>query len=239
MYSFGEKKREKNKAGQEVDVWVLPKYTESKKKAIEIIDKYEDISEADFWILKNETKTGIVMYSGLIISHNGCLKINETLDKEMRFRPECVKEDKEGYGQSLVYTYCCPEQGIFEVGEASAKNCKNPYPYAMALKRCFDRVVLKASKLAFSGIYSEVESDTFTRQENPSDAKIAASDNIPKELQKKISATHILALNEMLDETNSDRSMFLSYYGVKSIDQLTEAEYGDALNVLAKKKGKK
>ena len=239
MYNFGEKKQEKNRAGQTVDVWVLPKYEQSKKKAISIIEKYDEIGEGDFWILKNETKSGTVMYSGLIISHNACLKINDSLDAKDKFKPECVMVETNGYDNSLVFLYCSPEQGIFEVGEASAKNCKQAYPYAMALKRCFDRVVLKASKLAFDGVYSESESDTFIRDESPSEAKTAASDSIPKELQKKISNTHILTLNGMLDETGSDRSMFLSYYGVESIDQLTEAQYVDALNVLAKKKGKK
>ena len=32
----------------------------------------------------------------------------------------------------------------------------------MAFKRCFDRVVLKNSKLAFSGVYSEAEADEFS-----------------------------------------------------------------------------
>ena len=39
------------------------------------------------------------------------------------------------------------------------------FPYAMAFKRCFDRVVLKKSKLAYSGIYSEVEADEFKQKE--------------------------------------------------------------------------
>ena len=50
---------------------------------------------------------------------------------------------------------------MFEVGEVNNENCKNAYPYAMAFKRCFDRVVRKNSKLAFSGVYSEAEADEF------------------------------------------------------------------------------
>lgn len=227
-YDFGEKKQEQNKAGLTVDVWVLPKYEQSKRKAIEIIETFEEIEEADFWILKNETKSGTVMYSGLIISHNGCLKINETLEKELRFKPECVSVDKDGYDKSLVYTYICPEQGIYEVGEASPKNCKNPYPYAMAFKRCFDRVVLKASKLAYSGIYSEVEADTFSKQNGVIEA-----------IEDRISKTHIKILNEMIDSTGTDRDSLLTYYGVDSISKLTEAQYGDALNLLTKKRSAK
>lgn len=251
MYDFGEKKQEKNKAGQMVDVWVLPKYDQSKRKAIEVIEKFDGIEESDFWILKNETKTGTIMYSGLIISHTGCLKINECLDEKMRFRPECLTEDKEGYGGSLVYKYCCPEQGIFEVGEVSAKNCKIAYPYAMAFKRCYDRVVLKASKLAFSGIYSESESDGFADTSTPAESK--TSGNVGKiaqnvgeiaqavvnDLQKQIKKPHVSVIREMIKETNTEESDVLKYYDLDKIESMTEAQYGDCLQMLKKKKEKK
>lgn len=163
-HSFGEKQKEYSaKDGKELPVWVTPKYEVARQKAIEIIDsgKY-GVTDADFWILMNATKTGKMAYTGLIISHNGCLKINDSLAD--KFKPECVNYDKQGYRESLVYSYCCPEQGLYEVGEVSAKNCKNEYPYAMAYKRLFDRVVLKLSKLAYSGIMSDSESDEFTQQ---------------------------------------------------------------------------
>lgn len=160
--NFGEKKEEYSvKQGRNIPVWVSPKYEQSRAAAIKIIEQYEDVKESDFWILMNETKSGKMGYTGLIISHNGCLKINDSLKPEEQFRPECLSIDKDGYKGSLVYSYCCPNQGIYEVGEVSDKNCKNAYPYAMALKRCFDRVVLKVSKLAYGEIYSESEADEF------------------------------------------------------------------------------
>lgn len=164
--NFGEKVKEYSaKHGRDLEVWQSPKYTESKAKAEEIINsgKY-GIQPSDFWILMNATKTDKMAYTGLIISHNGCLKINDEL--ESKFCPECVTEDKEGYGGSLVYKYCNKEQGIFEVGEVSSANCKNDYPYAMAYKRLFDRVVLKLSKLAYAGIYSDSEADEFVSRLN-------------------------------------------------------------------------
>lgn len=162
---FGEKKEEySNKQGKNIPVWQSPKYTESRDKAIEIIkDGRYGLSEADFWILMNETKSGKMAYTGLIISHNGCLKINNSMTE--KFKPECVTMDKDGYNGSLVYSYCCKEQGLFEVGEVNPKNCKIEYPYAMALKRLQDRVILKLSKLAYAGIYSEVEADEFKQPE--------------------------------------------------------------------------
>lgn len=167
-YNFGEKKTE-NINGKTLPVeFITPKYKEARNKAIELLesDKYKGILEtSDFWILvntyANKTKA---MYSGLIISHDGCLKINDVLDEELKFKPECMTLDKEGYNGSLVFTYNCPKQGIYEVGEVSKDNCKNDYPYAMALKRCMDRVILKNSKIDYSGIYSDSEADEFTKR---------------------------------------------------------------------------
>ena len=164
-YNFGEKKVEKIK-GKDCPVWQTPTYLIAKNKAIEMIEsgKYE-LAEGDFWILMNTYAGGTkVMYSGLILSHNGCLKINDVL--ESKFDPMSVSENQNGYNNSLVFTYCNKEQGIYEVGEVSNSNCKNDYPYAMAFKRCFDRVVLKLSKLAYSGIYSDSESDDFKQDAN-------------------------------------------------------------------------
>lgn len=164
MYNFGEKETELS-----LPVWQSPKYQEAKAKAIELIEseKYKDVLKpSDFWILMNKTKNGDKMiYSGLIISHDGCLKINDSLDNDLKFKPESVSLDKDGYNGSLVYSYCNEKQGLYEVGEVSNVNCKNGYPYAMAFKRCFDRVVLKNSKIAYNGIYSESESDEFVRSQ--------------------------------------------------------------------------
>ena len=162
-YSFGENTKEYSaKHGRELPVWRSPKYEEARAKAVEILDsgKY-GLKPSDFWILMNVTKSEKMAYTGLIISHNGCLKINDHLDR--RFDPACVTEDKDGYKNSLVFSYRSPEQGIFEVGEVSKENCTNAYPYAMAFKRLFDRVVLKLSRLAYSGIYSDSESEEFSQ----------------------------------------------------------------------------
>ena len=163
----------------EAGSWQSPKYIEATKKAVEVLesDKYKNVlSESDFWQLIGKTKTGKVAYNGLIISHNGCLKINDALDPEKRFRPECVSVEINGFGGSLVYTYICPDQGIYEVGEVSKANCTNSYPYAMALKRCMDRAILKNSRLAYSGIYSDSEAEEF---QNKGEEKKDAAQNEP------------------------------------------------------------
>lgn len=168
-YNFGE--------ATGVDIWKSPKYLEAKKKAIEVLEseKYKNVlSESDFWILQGKTKSGKIAYNGLIISHNGCLKINDALDPEKKFCPDCISVDKDGYGNALVFSYCNRDQGIYEVGEVNKGNCTNAYNYAMALKRCMDRVILKNSRLAYSGIYSDSEAEEF---QNKGEEKKDAAQN--------------------------------------------------------------
>lgn len=52
------------------------------------------------------------------------------------------------------------------IGEASAKNCKNEYRWAMAEKRAKDRVILKLLGVA-GDVYSEEEADDFKKQDKP------------------------------------------------------------------------
>lgn len=159
-HNFGEKKTE-NYKGNECPVWQTPKYENSKKKAIEIIESgLYDLTDGDFWILMNTYAGGTkMMYTGLIISHNGCLKINDKLEDP--FKAEFLK--REWLNGTLIYEY--NDNTLYEVGEVSEKNCKNHYPYAMAYKRCFDRVVLKKCKLAFNGIYSDSEAEEFKKND--------------------------------------------------------------------------
>ena len=214
-YNFGEKEEE-----QGLEVWQSPKYKESKKKAIEMIEsgKY-DLSEADFWILMNKTRSGETMaYTGLIISHNGCLKINDKLDNKVNSK--CFSLDKEGYKNSLVYTYV--DDDTYEVGEFNSENGKNNYPYAMAFKRCFDRVVLKKSKLAYAGIYSEAEADEF---KEPVEKKASGITENQRTIISKLTE-------------KSQKSLF-DKFGVSSIDELTIEQASEIVKAINDKKGVK
>lgn len=216
-YNFNEKKEEWSaKHGKNIPVWVTPGFNQAKAKAIEIIEsKKYGVTEADFWILMNATKNEKMAYTGLIISHNGCLKINDCL--ESKFNPECVSIDKDGYKGSLVYTYCNAEQGIFEVGEVSQANCKNEYPYAMAFKRLFDRVVLKLSKLAYNGIYSDSESEEFSQQLNPEEKKPEAPQPTPPPSEK--------SPRDMLIAKLKEKGIDATAYGIeKGLTKETTAE---------------
>lgn len=222
---FNEKTTEFYK-GKELPVWQSPKYQQSKTKALEIIKKYDCIHEGDFWILMNTYANGQkMMYSGLIISHNGCLKINQEQPEELRFKPSCVTVDKEGYKGSLAYTYCNDKQGIYEVGEVSEKNCKNDYPYAMAFKRLFDRVVLKLCGLAYDGVYSDSEADEF-KERIEDDAETIGQELISERDAKNIS--------DLAKTAGKSENAMCEYFKISSIDQMNKAQYMEAYQMLTR-----
>ena len=226
---FNEQEVEKYK-GKNIPVWQSPKYEQSRKKALEIIKEYERIEEADFWILMNTIKGGeTMMYSGLIISHNGCLKINDAQSAEKKFKPSCVTFDKEGYNNSLVFTYCNDEQGIYEVGEVSAQNCKNSYPYAMAYKRLFDRVVLKLCGLAYDGVYSDSEADEFKqRYEDPKTYDENA----------QISKVQANVIRDMAKQYRVPEQQIKNEFKVATIDAMRQKDYKRCMDLFEELKEK-
>ena len=245
-YNFGEKEMEYSaKDNKEIPVWKSPKYEQSKKAVIQMLEseKYKDVLDvSDFWILMNRTKSGKMAYTGLIISHNGCLKINDALPDELKFDPRALtyyyKDTSESYGgyiqtynDSLIFEYDSSKlrgydeeridhQKIFEIGEVSPKNCTNDYPYAMALKRCMDRVILKNSKLAYSGVYSDSEAEEFQSKEEDlrEEPKFIKATEKQLELIKKIFADDINSLKKIL-----------SNYGKKKIDELSVQEASEII----------
>lgn len=185
---FGEEKEEfSKKQNKKIPVWQSPKYIEARNKAKELIlSKKYDLREGDFWILMRETKNNQMGYNGLIISHNGCLKINDKLENKVD--PKGFSCEKDGYKNSLVYTYCDDE--VYEVGEVSSSNCQNEYPYAMAFKRCFDRAVLKKCKLAYAGVYSDSEADEFTKKDDEN-MDLTITKTMEDALRESIKNNHI------------------------------------------------
>jgi hypothetical protein len=69
----------------------------------------------------------------------------------------------EGNSSASVATLCVTgrmgERSEWSIGEASPKNNKNAYPFAMAEKRAKDRVIIKL--VGLHGVYSEDEADEF------------------------------------------------------------------------------
>lgn len=227
---FNEQKEEySSKQGKNIPVWQSEKYKEARKKAVELIDKKDyGLTEADFWILMNETKTGKMQYTGLIISHTGCLKINDKLEENKKFNPESVNIDKEGYNETLVYSYINKEQGLYEVGEVSKANCKNSYPYAMALKRCFDRVVLKNSRLAYESIYSDSEGADINKEETEKEIAEQKIDKIKVEALKKSIEKHKIGEDVV--------ALILAGYNYAKIEDIEIKNYMNIVNDFKTKK---
>lgn len=223
---FNEKEKEIIK-GKTYNVWKTGKYLESKTKAMELIEK-GIIKESDFWILMNKANDTTMAYNGLIISHNGCLKINdnEELMKGYRFDPKYLTMEHKIFNQRdiILFIYNSSEQGIYEIGEVSSANCQNDYPYAMALKRCFDRVVLKISKIAYAGIYSdaEIEPNIENKEEEPliSASTIKAILDLLKDLGKEEKPYREFILNNYkkpLEELTMDEGAKEAAYLAESL----------------------
>lgn len=233
-YSFGEKTSEYSaKDNKELPVWKSPKYETAKKAVIKMLEseEYKNVlEESDFWILMNRTKSGKMAYTGLIITHNGCLKINDVLPEELKFNPKCIKylgntEYEATYKNSLIFEYNSSvlendKQKIFEIGEVNDKNCTNDYPYAMALKRCMDRVILKNSKLAYSGVYSDSEAEEFkNNSESDSESETPKQTKIIPATEKQLEV-----IKNIFNERKLELKDILSGIGKKKIDELTVQE---------------
>lgn len=231
MRTFGEKKEEWSpKQGKNIPVWQSPKYIESRTKANELLDSGQyGLAESDFWILMNETKSGKMGYTGLIISHNGCCKINDKMPEGKRYDAGAAIDPEWDGAGNLVMKYRSPAQGLYEVGEVSKDNCKNAYPYAMVVKRLFDRVVLKLSGIAYAGIYGEDEADEFKRSfDEVSETKKATHEKSKTE-----------ALLMLIDELGSNSEELCKYYEVGSLAELSEEQWAQAMKILTARKEKK
>jgi hypothetical protein len=82
-------------------------------------------------------------------------------------RPDMIETNsKEGIVAICVFGKL-GERLEWSIGEASPKNCKNSYYYAMAEKRAKDRVILKLLN-GHGALYSEAEADEFEKpRQNP------------------------------------------------------------------------
>ena len=234
-YNFGEKDIEKVKEAdgyKELKVWKSPKFIQSREKAIQLIESDFGLDTGDFWILMNKGG-GKMIYSGLIISHNGCLKINDKLEDKMKFRPSAVSFLKDNDGDKVMQ-YVCDEQGIYEFGEIATSNCKNQYPYAMVLKRLMDRTILKASKIGYFGIYSENESDDFrSKNEEPEEKpKNQPSDLVEAET---ITSEQGLEIEELCKKKGVEINAINTAYKIHAINHLPTAKFNKVIATLKAK----
>ena len=77
--------------------------------------------------------------------------------------PELIENDSDAGKVVIKLWGYLGEKAEFTFGEATPKNSKNAYPYAMAEKRAKDRIILKL--IGFHGeIYSEDEAEDFEEE---------------------------------------------------------------------------
>ena len=139
--------------------YVSPKYEEADAAVRKLIaESKSGLAMSDFYEL-TRNDNGCPVKDSIIITHAGCQKLALELPENNRVKPECFRVTANGFGGSLVYEYV--DETTYQVGEVSNMNCTHPYPYAMAFKRCYDRVVLEKSAASTHGIHSREESEDF------------------------------------------------------------------------------
>lgn len=137
--------------------------------------------------------------------------------------PQIVEADGANGIATMIVTGKLGDFEQWSIGEASPKNNKNAYAFAMAEKRAKDRVILKL--LNIHGIlYSEEEADDFKRQD-----KAAAND-------QTISADLYDDLIDLIEEAGADLKRFTQFMGVANLRDLPKAKYPDAVAALNAKK---
>lgn len=115
---------------------------------IEVIREKYGLSKDDFWQLPQRAGTWLVKHAALeiVAAKAGIL-----------FDMPQVLEAKGADGSAAVCVRgVLGERWEWSIGEASPKNSKNAYPWAMAEKRAKDRVILKLSGI-HGLVYSEEE----------------------------------------------------------------------------------
>jgi hypothetical protein len=119
---------------------------------IEVIREKFGLSREDFWELPQKKGTWIAKHAALEVA---------AVKAGIRFDLPVILEANGAEGTAAVCVQGELEgRFIWSIGEASPKNCKNAYPWAMAEKRAIDRVILKL--IGIHGlVYSEEEADDF------------------------------------------------------------------------------
>lgn len=161
---------------------------------IEVIRSEYGLKNDDFWKLPQGRDVWLVKHAALEVV---AAKAGITFDM-----PEIIEaRSNEGVAAICVRGFF-GDRAIWSIGEASPKNCKNSYPWAIAEKRAIDRVILKL--LGIHGlVYSEDESDDFKEPPVKSSAALKREgswETILAELRDDFMDCHSLAALKQLRE---------------------------------------
>jgi len=128
-------------------------------------------AKADLIALKE--KFGLVKedvwdcHGTLVMLHRTCESVAQQVG--ITFDPPKVLF-AEGESIAILVNGHVGDESAWSVGEASPKNNKNAYPWAMAEKRAKDRVILKLARFSEVGVYSDIEADDFKASKPVADA---------------------------------------------------------------------
>lgn len=119
---------------------------------IELIRKQYDLRQDDFWKLPQGRDVWLVKHAALeVIAAKAGIEFDA---------PQILEADGGNGVAAICVRGTYKDRSMWSIGEASPKNCKNAYPWAIAEKRAVDRVVLKL--VGIHGlVYSEDEADDF------------------------------------------------------------------------------
>ena len=120
---------------------------------LEKLRKEYNLNGGDFW----EVRGG-----AWAIKHKACEKIEDAIKVEWA-DPQLIETDSSKAVSMIVFGKV-GNVTKWATGEASPKNNKNAYPWAMAEKRAKDRVILKLAGVA-GDLYSDAEADDFKEPE--------------------------------------------------------------------------
>lgn len=150
---------------------------------IEMVRDAYGLNRDDFWELPQKRGTWIIKHAALEVV---------AMKARIEFDPPMILEANGAEGVAAVCVTGRMEtkdRGIiskWSIGEASPKNSKNAYPWAMAEKRAVDRVILKL--VGIHGlVYSEDEADDFREPEAPRQL-VKVTREVEKELRAEIEA---------------------------------------------------
>lgn len=137
---------------------------------IEAIRKEYGLQKEDFWQIP-QNKQWVVKHAAL--------EIVATKANVVFSQPQIIQADTANGIAVLSVCGTMGNRSVWSTGEASPKNCKNSYPWAMAEKRAIDRVVLKL--VGIHGlVYSEEEADDF-KESRPGYVEPKSSSQLKKD----------------------------------------------------------
>lgn len=129
---------------------------------IEALRKEYDLDRNDFWELPQKRGSYCVKHAALEVV---AAKAGVVFDP-----PQVLEANGANGVAAICVRGTMGDRSYWSIGEASPKNNKNAYPFAMAEKRAIDRVVLKLVGL-HGLLYSEEESDDFAQPSPKAEAQ--------------------------------------------------------------------